>query len=134
MDIYFLNNSSHGAGVFGFGGDDSGTTHILSITGIKNQLRKALDNNNVPRFSIIGFDACVMQSWSVLGELSTVTDYVLASVALEPGHGWDYQKITSNSSDTVEYAKQIIDGFVDGKHGYYYHVGNKTLSLVSTRN
>lgn len=96
MDIYFLNHSSHGAGVFGFGGDDSGDVSILSITGIKNNIRTALDNNNVLRFNIIGFDACIMQSWAVLGELSTVTDYILASVALEPGHGWNYAYILSN--------------------------------------
>lgn len=74
MDIYFLNNSSHGAGVFGFGGDDSGSVSLLTIAGIKNQLRLALDNNSVDHFNIIGFDACVMQSWAVLGELSSVTD------------------------------------------------------------
>lgn len=60
--------------MFGFGGDDSGIVSLLSITGIKNKLRLALDNHNIPHFNLIGFDACVMQSWAVLGELSSVTE------------------------------------------------------------
>lgn len=115
--MFFLTNSSHGAGVFGFGGDESGSEWILDIKQIKTQLTNALAANSVDKFHIIGFDACVMQSFSVLGELAGVTEYLLSSVALEPGHGWNYSKI-QNSSSPVEYAKLIIDGFVDSKHGY----------------
>eukprot|EP00801_Mesodinium_rubrum_P001275 Mrub_01275.p1 GENE.Mrub_01275~~Mrub_01275.p1 ORF type:complete len:729 (-),score=69.21 Mrub_01275:105-2042(-) len=134
IDMFFLTNSSHGAGVFGFGGDEAGgSEYLLSIKSIKNMLTDALTANNVDKFSIIGFDACVMQSYSVLGELESVTDYILASVALEPGHGWNYDYL-ENSASPEEYAIKIIDGFVDSKHGYAYHVPDKTLSLVSTKN
>jgi len=90
IDLWVLTNSSHGSGVFGFGGDESGNVYSLSIKDIKLKLTLALHNNNLIKFDVIGFDACVMQSWAVLGELASVTHYVLASVALEPGHGWDY--------------------------------------------
>jgi len=63
--MFFLTNSSHGAGVFGLGGDESGSDSILSIKSIKNMLYNALANNGVEKFNIIGFDACVMQAYSV---------------------------------------------------------------------
>jgi len=65
MDMFFLTNSSHGGGVFGFGGDESGYAGILSIKSIRTQLTNALAANNVPKFDMIGFDACLMQSYSV---------------------------------------------------------------------
>ena len=65
MDMFFLTNSSHGGGVFGFGGDESGIDIALSIKSIRTQLTNALAANNVIKFDMIGFDACLMQSYSV---------------------------------------------------------------------
>jgi len=103
--------------VFGFGGDDSGSIYSLGIQDIKLKLTLALQNNNLTKFDVIGFDACVMQSWAVLGELASVTRHVLASVALEPAHGWNYAYVKSNVDNAIDLAKYIIDGFVDSKHG-----------------
>jgi hypothetical protein len=45
----------------------------------------------VPKFALMGFDACLMGNWETLVALNSLTDYVLASEELEPGHGWDWR-------------------------------------------
>ena len=53
-------------------------------------MRDGLAAASVEKFSLIGFDACLMQSYAVVAALSPYANYHLASEELEPAHGWDY--------------------------------------------
>jgi hypothetical protein len=87
---YMIVFSSHGGGFDGFGGDDH-PGRLLSQTNsaIVGALRSALDSNlgEGSKFDVIGFDACLMQSFDAADDYSSVGQYYLASEEVVPGHG-----------------------------------------------
>lgn len=95
---YFFAFSSHGAGFWGFGGDDNphDSTPQFNIQ-IVNALSTAL--TTVPGapdiFDVIGFDACLMQAVGAMDEYRDISRYFLASEAVEPGHGKCISKLHS---------------------------------------
>ena len=71
----------------------------------------------MPKFDIIGFDACLMATAENALMLSKYADYMLASEETEPGIGWYYtnwlSQLSANTSiSTPELSKIIIDDFV----------------------
>lgn len=94
---YMMIFSSHGAGFFGFGGDDHEQRNRRRgrNLGLQSNLSilKALQNSlaavsGAPaKLDVLGFDACNMQSADALDEYREVTKYYLASEATVPGHG-----------------------------------------------
>ena len=82
--------SSHGGGFYGFGGDENAARKLTQINdNIVLALSTALEN--VPgapeMYDVIGFDACLMQALGAADEYYRITNYFLASEAVEPGHG-----------------------------------------------
>lgn len=83
--------SSHGGGFNGFGGDEYTGRRIL--TQDNESIQKALENalanveGGPTQFDVIGFDACLMQSFEAIDDYHTLAKYFLASEATEPGHG-----------------------------------------------
>lgn len=55
------------------------------------QIAAGLSTANVSQFSLLGFDACLMQTFSVVASLAPFARCHLASEELEPEHGWDYR-------------------------------------------
>jgi hypothetical protein len=88
---YFVAFSSHGGGFDGFGGDENQRRRELSQSNqnIVTALQAALDDvDGAPdKFDVIGFDACLMQAIGAADEYRGVAKYILASEAVEPGHG-----------------------------------------------
>jgi Clostripain family len=52
-------------------------------------IRGALDGNpeGNTKLQVLGFDACLMQSLGAVDDFQPVAEYILASEAVEPGHG-----------------------------------------------
>lgn len=87
---YMIVFSSHGGGFEGFGTDDHpGRLLYQTNSNITGALRSALDSNlgEEYKFDVIGFDACLMQSFNAADDYSAVGQYYLASEEIEPGHG-----------------------------------------------
>ena len=63
---------------------------MLSVPEMRSAIDSALKASSVEAFDLLGFDACLMNSYVVLGTLAPLARYILASEELEPGHGWDY--------------------------------------------
>jgi len=94
---YMMILSSHGAGLWGFGGDENIKRRRLIQANFKviSALQSAITNisesgvyESVPeKFDVIGFDACLMQSVDAVDDYRNITKYYLASEATEPGHG-----------------------------------------------
>jgi hypothetical protein len=79
----------HGGGVNSGVGDDEVTESAISVPAISKALTAANSGLN-DRFTIAGFDTCLMATAEVAGSLAPSSRYLVASQDLEPGMGWDY--------------------------------------------
>ena len=88
---YFIAFSSHGGAFDGFGGDENKGRRRLgqSNQDINAVLTSALmDVEGAPdMFDVLGFDACLMSSYTAVDDYHSIAKYYLASEAVEPGHG-----------------------------------------------
>lgn len=132
----------HGSGFNGFGSDQlleewtnkhpNEETPILMTMPI-NFLSDALEKTELiqsgGKFDFIGFDACLMGSEEVAFELSSYTDYLIASEELVPGVGWDYLFIFNTLGENPEIATPVLaDKFAKD---YVSTFGNnRTMSVV----
>lgn len=121
---YFLVFSSHGSGFNGFGGDERRGDHRLAFPqtnqSILNALKTALANivGAPDMFDVIGFDACLMQAIGAADECREVTKCLLASEAVEPGHGEWLSCAMHCAISAIEKTKTLpfylTDDFQDG--------------------
>lgn len=89
---YMLILSSHGSGMFGFGGDENPARRrrlTQANQNIVSAVQSALDTVEAApdMLDVLGFDACLMQAVDAVDEYRNITKYYLASEAVEPGHG-----------------------------------------------
>eukprot|EP00898_Chlorokybus_atmophyticus_P003067 jgi/Chlat1/3761/Chrsp259S03904 len=128
-DHYFLILWDHGGGWSGYGLDDTpgqqyqdngqtytGPTGTLTMPQIGDVVSGALSDAGVQKLDIIGFDACLMQTYDANTALAPYTNYVVASQELEPGTGWDYsvfqQLVNNPSMSALDISKVIADGYL----------------------
>jgi hypothetical protein len=114
-DHYALVLWNHGspAGV----GSDESHGDVLSTPEIAAGARAGLDAAGVPRFDLIGFDACLMGAYEVAASVAPLADYMVASEELEPNEGWDYSAfgILAEQPDTVTalgLGREIVSRFL----------------------
>ncbi|PFH35659.1 hypothetical protein BESB_053100 [Besnoitia besnoiti] len=88
---------NHGSAWVGFGDDESSADHApMSLQDIAQGLQKGLRGSErgkkdlAFKFSVLGFDACLMASYDVLEAVAPFAHFVIASEDNEPGHGWNY--------------------------------------------
>ncbi|MDN5343278.1 MULTISPECIES: clostripain-related cysteine peptidase [Oceanotoga] len=80
--------------------------NYLRINELKNSLYLFNSKyNKIP--DIIGFDACNMSMIEIIYELSDYTDYLVSSVNLIPGTGWNY-KFLSKYDDNIDVLLQNL--------------------------
>lgn len=91
---FFVVFASHGGGFNGFGNDENirrwrRRSLTQSNQDIESGLRSALNQvaGAPEKFDVIGFDACLMQAFGAADDYRSVGKYLLASEAVEPGHG-----------------------------------------------
>eukprot|EP00854_Cymbomonas_tetramitiformis_P000611 gene611-1038_t len=77
---------------FTFGGDEhvASMRDVMPLVDIRDAVKDALARLEVDKLDLLGFDAGLMQSYSVLAALIETTSHFVASEDLVPGHGWDY--------------------------------------------
>ena len=68
------------------------------------------------KLSWIGFDACLMSSLEVAGQLAPYADYMIASQETEPPFGWNYSFLAGleNDADGAETGRRIVDTYFEG--------------------
>lgn len=92
-DEYFIAFSAHGAAFHGFGGDANTGERSRRLAQSNQDINQALvtalaDTEGAPAmFDVLGFDACLMSSYTALDDYLGTAKYYLASEAVEPGHG-----------------------------------------------
>lgn len=123
----------HGAGWPGMGPDETDGYDILTLDEMRNGIKTGLEAVNLAKFDLIGMDACLMASYEVAQAVHGLTDYLLASEELEPGHGWDYRSLSAFSSqpslEPLALGRAIADGFENQAKGYGT-ASDITLSLL----
>lgn len=130
-DNYVLILSDHGAGWPGGWNDptaqDNGPDRValaqvfgdmLYLMEIDRALEAARQQAGIDRFTLIGFDACLMGHVEVMAAMRPHARYVVASQELEPALGWAYAsflgKLTANPEMTgAELAKAIVDSYIN---------------------
>jgi hypothetical protein len=98
---YFVAFSSHGGGFDGFGGDDNKGRYLSqSNSNIATALANSLSSvtGSPAQFDVLGFDACLMQSFEAIDDFEFTAKYLLASEATEPGHGKFTMLLAANTS------------------------------------
>ncbi|CAB9524950.1 peptidase C11, clostripain [Seminavis robusta] len=125
--------SSHGGGFAGYGGDENTRRKLLQTNqGLVNAIRGALDANGISgKLDVVGFDACLMQAVGAADDYKAVASHILASEAVEPGHGWAYSFLNS-ATDALDLAVQILRTFIAETQGGSSHQSPKTMAIVNT--
>lgn len=105
---------------------DDESKDFLDNKELKNALNSALQQTNVDKFDIIGFDACLMSMIEVAYQIKDSVKIVVGSEETEPGEGWPYdtvlEAITKNPLITpTEFANTIVDKYVES-----YDVGPRS--------
>ncbi|GAX22182.1 hypothetical protein FisN_19Lh242 [Fistulifera solaris] len=132
---YMLILSSHGSGMFGFGGDENVARRrrrlLQANQNIVNAVQSALGavEGAPAKLDVLGFDAGLMQAVDTLDEYHNITKYYMASQAVEPGHGWAYNFLEP-ATNALEYAINFHDNFLQQTQGSDVHMTPKTLAIV----
>ncbi len=123
----------HGGGVNHGVGPDEVTRTPLPVAGISKTLA-AVSTAMKQKFTIAGFDTCLMGTAEVATSLASSAEYLVASEDLEPGPGWDYKAfleyVAQNPTATGDaIGRKIVDTYVakSTRHDTTYPV---TLSVV----
>ena len=93
--------------------DETHENDHLSLAEITGALAEA---GMEQKLSWIGFDACLMSSLEVAGQLAPYADYMIGSQETEPAFGWNYSFLTGieNDADGAATGRRIVDAYFDG--------------------
>lgn len=137
-DQYILLFWDHGNGAIkGFGCDTLYHDDSLEL----DELNKGIEDSvmNQRKFSIIGFDACLMGNIETASILSDNAEYLLASAELEQQDGWDYDWISvfdNKDVSLLDIGKKVISEYDENysKNPYSYSLAFSDLSKVEDIN
>ena len=105
----------HGGGPLeGVCWDENYEMDRLTLSELTGALRAA---GMQQKLSWIGFDACLMSSLEVAGQLAPYAEYMIASQETEPAFGWNYSFLADAGKDTngAETGRRIIDAYFEGR-------------------
>lgn len=112
---YALIVSDHGASWPGMGPDEGADNNVLDLGELVGGVSEGLKKAGLDKFDLIGFDACLMANYEVASAVAPLSDRMVASQELEPGHGWDYSSLkvlADNPGATAdEFGAAILKGF-----------------------
>ena len=110
----------HGGGTLFGACQDERTGSVMALNQIQDAIGRVYqkDTSNPP-FDIIGFDACLMATYSTAGTFEGYGHYLVASQETEPGNGWYYTGIVKGfndgvGSDPAVLGKVICDSYIEG--------------------
>jgi len=102
---------------------------FAQTTSAKAALRQAMGAAGVQQLDVLGFDACIMGTYSVFGQFADLTRWMMASESTEPKHGWDFSKVVPDTA--ISMARDLLDGFIDFEIDGVQEAP-KTLALVQS--
>ncbi len=127
FDQRFLVMWDHGNSYKGFGNDSNFNADPLYL----DEIERSFTRSRGGRFDVIGFDACLMATVEVARVVAPHADYMIASEALVPGHGWSWSdviRLYADGDEVEEFGRRIVDNFVQDVH--LYESTGKTISFL----
>ena len=129
-DNYALVIWDHGGGLSGIAWDDTDGHDNLTISEIKAGIENSAAFSSSNSLDLIGFDACLMQTYEVGLEMAPIADVMVASQETEPGDGWDYQGFLQSLADNPYASAQTLGGYIVDSYDAWYDSSAETLSSV----
>lgn len=125
---------NHGGAWPGYGSDEVPLDRdVMRLSELEEALAEGLDRAGLSQLALIGFDACLMATWETALSVAPYAEYLLASEALEPALGWNYEALgllrESPGSAPPQLAEAIIQGYLN-QGTVQGGLGRMTLSLV----
>jgi hypothetical protein len=114
---------------------DSSTGNYLTNQKLKMALNESTQRILGKKFSLIGFDACLMSMVGVGVEIKDFTNIMVGSQEVELGTGWDYSKVlsvfTKQPLEPAELATHIVDAY---ENTYNTVTNDYTQSAINLEN
>ncbi|MDA9854578.1 clostripain-related cysteine peptidase [bacterium] len=129
-DNYALVLWDHGGGLSGIAWDDTDNHDNLSMSDIKSAIDNSSAFSSTNKLDLIGFDACLMQTYELGLEMASLADVMVASQELEPGDGWDYQAFLQSLADNPYASAKTLGGYIVDSYDAWYNSSAETLSSV----
>ena len=129
-DNYALVVWDHGGGLSGIVWDDTDGHDNLNMSEIKSAIDNSAAFSATNKLDLVGFDACLMQTYEVGLELAPIADVMVASQELEPGDGWDYQGFLGSLAANPYASAQTLGGYIVDSYDTWYNSSAETLSSV----
>lgn len=126
--------SDHGAGWSGVCFDDSAGGDGLTLDDLASALRAT--SRRVPRWEVVGHDACLMATYEVFATLAPFANVQIASEETIPGDGWNYVTTLRQLRERPEMDGTALGGGIADSYRDYFgkhqrDVGRTvTLSVV----
>lgn len=118
----------HGGGLAGTCWDDSSGGDNLTLA----EMRMAVDASVVPKFDLIGFDACLQGMIDQAWDLRELADVVVASQELEPGDGWEYDKFLPGLAQNPNLSAPDLANAIVTTYGQRY-AGESSITMSAVR-
>ena len=129
-DNYALVLWDHGGGLSGIAWDDTNNHDNLSMSDIKSAIDNSSAFSSTNKLDLIGFDACLMQTYELGLEMAPLADVMVASQELEPDDGWDYQAFLQSLADNPYASAKTLGGYIVDSYDTWYDSSEETLSSV----
>ena len=129
-DNYALILWDHGGGLSGIAWDDTNNHDHLDLSDIKSAVANSNAFSSENKLDLIGFDACLMQTYELGLEMASLADVMVASQELEPGDGWDYQAFLSKLAENPYASAATLGGYIVDTYDAWYNRASETLSSV----
>ncbi len=121
---------NHGGGsIWGFGADELFNYDALTLAELETAMSGAFDGQP---YDLVGFDACLMASAETADVMAPYARYMVASEEVEPGGGWDYERLFTEIAqrpemDGMALGKAVTDSF----YGKYMNTSMEGLITCS---
>ena len=129
-DKYALVIWDHGGGLSGIAWDDTDSHDNLTISEIKAGIDNSITFSSSNSLDLIGFDACLMQTYELGLEMAAIADVMVASQETEPGDGWDYQAFLGSLANNPYASAETLGGYIVESYDSWYDSSSETLSSV----
>ena len=120
----------HGGGLSGIAWDDTDGHDNLDISEIKSAITDSTAFSADNSLDLVGFDACLMQTYEVGLELASIANVMVASQETEPGDGWDYQGFLNSLAANPYASSETLGGYIVDSYDSSYDSVSETLSSV----
>ena len=120
----------HGGGLSGIAWDDTDGHDKLTISEIKAGIDNSVAFSSTNNLDLIGFDACLMQTYELGLEMAAIADVMVASQETEPGDGWDYQAFLDSLANNPYASAKTLGGYIVDSYDSWYDSSSETLSSV----